>query len=129
MRIDDNTSVSIEGIVIEPHLVEVQPGRVEEKPCLVVRLAFPADTPYFVDPRQLTGLENEIAGHEHRFYTRAGKYTGLFWPVGQAQFDRLKSLGVVSLSDVRIEGRKAKDDGCHQAPTTSAWAAAEADRA
>ena len=41
------------------------------------------DTPYFVDPRQLTGLENEIAGHEHRFYTRAGKYTGLFWPVGQ----------------------------------------------
>ena len=108
VRIDDNTSVSIEGIVIEPHVVEVQPGRVEEKPCLVVRLSFPVDTPYFVDPRQLTGLENEIAGHEHRFYTRAGKYTGLFWPVGQAQLDRLKSLGVVSLSDVRMRAEKQK---------------------
>lgn len=108
VRIDDNHSVSVESVGIEPHLVEVQPGRAEEKSCLTVRLAFPTDTPYFVDPGLLTGLETEIAGHEHRFYTRAGRYTGLFWPVNEAQFNKLTSLGLVSLPEILKRAEKQK---------------------
>ena len=75
----------IESIVLEDHRVEVSPGEPAQlKPCLVVRLAFPANFPCLVDPSSLKGLQ--VIGHEHRIYSQAGKYTGLFWPVNQAEF-------------------------------------------
>ena len=88
--------------------MEIEPGQSAEKSCLVVRLAFPRGKPYLVEPIQLTGLENDVVGHEHRFYTAAGKYTGLFWPMNRALFDRLKSLGVTSLEQLLEQAEKQK---------------------
>ena len=36
-------------------------------------------------------------GQEHRFYTQAGKYTGIFWNVTKEQAQALKSLTLVSV--------------------------------
>ena len=107
-RIDDSNSVVLEGVSIEPHMVEVEPQQRERKTCLVVRLAFPGGSPFLVEPGRLTGLEDDIVGHEHRFYTAAGKYTGLFWPINQAQLDKLKGLGVTSLARLLGQAEKQK---------------------
>jgi hypothetical protein len=108
LRIDDSTSLVVESIAIEPHLVEVEPEQSAEKTCLVVRLAFPRGSPFLIEPGQLSGLESDIVGHEHRFYTAAGKYTGLFWPVNRAQLEKLKSLGVTSLVQLLDQAEKRK---------------------
>ena len=63
----------------------------------MVRLAFPANFPCLVDPSSLKGLQ--VIGHEHRIYSQAGKYTGLFWPVNQAEFQRLAGMGFIALDE------------------------------
>ena len=84
----------IESIEVEDHLVEVWPGKpLENKSCLVVRIAYPANSPYIVDPK---GSKPEAAGYEHRLYARASKYTGLFWPVNLPQFEKLTKLNLIS---------------------------------
>ena len=116
VRIDDSNSVVVESLAIEPHLVEVEPGQRAEKPCLVVRLAFPRGSPYLVEPSQLTGLEDDIAGHEHRFYTAAAKYTGLFWPVNRSPFEELKEVGLTSLAQLLGQAEKQKTATSAEAP-------------
>ena len=101
VRIDDDTSIAIESIGIETHRVEVGPDEWQDKSCLVVRLAYPQNMPYYIDPKELTGIENETVGYEHRFYSRANRYTGVFWPVNHDQFDKLKSLSLISLVKIR----------------------------
>ena len=84
VRLGEGKTVTIESIGLENHRVEVAPGEPTQlKPCLVVRLAFAGDSPCLVDPASLIGLQ--IVGHEHRVYSRAGKYTGLFWPVNPSR--------------------------------------------
>jgi hypothetical protein len=75
---------------VEPRKMTVQVGgRREERECLVVQLRYPANQRVLVRLKQLrnpaTGAVQPILGHEHRFYTEAGKYTGVFWPVTEAQ--------------------------------------------
>jgi hypothetical protein len=104
---DEGDTLTLESLDIEDHVVEVQPGApVEQQSCLVIRLRFSKDSPYIVDPDGLTGLD--IAGHEHRLYTKASKYTGLFWPVSRGQLRQLESLNLISVARFK---KQAKDLG------------------
>ena len=108
VRVDDNQTVRVEDIRLEDHLVEVQPGEPPKlRSCLVIRLAYPKDSPYLVDPEPIKRLDT--AGYEHRFYTQAGKYAGLFWPVNAAQFEDLQRFRLVSLNRLRAEAIKLKN--------------------
>jgi hypothetical protein len=105
VRLGEGKTVIIESIGLEDHRVEVAPGEpTQSKPCLVVRLAFSGDYPCLVDPASLSGLQ--IVGHEHRVYSQAGKYTGLFWPVNPPQFQRLAGLGLIALDEFRGQADK-----------------------
>ncbi|HZW33082.1 MAG TPA: hypothetical protein VFF52_20365, partial [Isosphaeraceae bacterium] len=107
VRVDDNQSVRVEDVRLEDHFVEVQPGEPPQlKSCLVIRLRYPKDSPYLVDPEPIKRLDT--AGYEHRFYTQAGKYAGLFWPVNAAQFEDLQRFRLVSLNRLRAEAVKLK---------------------
>jgi hypothetical protein len=108
VRDDDNQVVTVEDVRLENHLVELQPGEPPQlRSCLVIRLAYPKDSPYFVDPEPIKKLDT--AGFEHRFYSQAGKYAGLFWPVNPDQLQKLKRLKVVSMNRVRREAAKRKN--------------------
>ena len=76
------------------------------QPCLVIRLAYPVGSPHFVDPDSLKVIE--ATRYEHRYYNRAGKYAGLFWPVNESQFEILRKckFRVVSLNRLRDEAEK-----------------------
>jgi hypothetical protein len=108
VRVDDNQTVRVEDIRLEEHLVEGQPGEPPTlRSCLVIRLAYPKDSPYLVDPEPIKSVDT--AGYEHRFYSQAGKYAGLFWPVNAAQFERLQRFRLVSLNRLRAEAVKLKN--------------------
>jgi hypothetical protein len=105
VRVEDQKTLRIESVMSENHLVEVQSGaRPESRLCLVVRLAYPDETPYLVDPGPLRQLQ--IPGYEHRFYSQAGKYTGVFWPITESQREKVKSLRLVSLARFQQAARK-----------------------
>lgn len=107
LQIDENAFVEIEDVSIERHRVEVGPDTWKDNvSCLVVRLAYPRDKPCFVDPGELNGIADRPTGYEHRFFSRANKYTGVFWPVNQGQLEQLKSLSVISLAQVRALAKK-----------------------
>jgi hypothetical protein len=108
VRVDDNQTVLVEDVRLEDHLVEVQPGEPPKvRSCLVIRLAYPKDSPYLVDPEPIQRIDT--AGYEHRFYGQAGKYAGLFWPVNMAQFQDLHTFRLVSLNRLRNEAGKLKN--------------------
>ena len=67
-------TVILRGVQVEEHNVEVSQGERRWMPCLVVRLAYPKGKPVWVRPRGVNAT-----GWEHRFYTTADSYTGLFW--------------------------------------------------
>ena len=103
--LDQGRTVTVESIGLEDHRVEVAPGAPTQiKSCLVVRLEFSGNRPCVVDPASFRGLE--ITGHEHRVYSQAGKYTGLFWPVNQAQLQRIASFSLIELSEFRPRSEK-----------------------
>jgi hypothetical protein len=107
LQVEDGKSVTIESLDVEDHRVEVQPDRpTQVQPCLVIRMEFPKGRPYIVDPRRLAGLN--IVGYEHRLYSRAGKYTGLFWPVTQSQLSKLGNVGLISLAASREQADKER---------------------
>jgi Mg-chelatase subunit ChlD len=96
---DERTRIVIESITTERRAVEVRPGEVKQDvDCLVVRLRYPIaenSKPFFVQ------LPPDVAaGAEHRFYTEAGKYTGVFWYVSKEQADRLEYLKIYSVEGV-----------------------------
>jgi hypothetical protein len=93
---EEPVGVRVEGVRQERRQVEVRPGKVVDGvDCLVVRLSYPpGGQPFFV---QLPGEAGAI-GHEHRFYTEAGKYTGIFWNVRKDQADALQRLDLISVA-------------------------------
>ena len=90
----DGEALVLESIKVEDHPVEVNGGTFEVKPCLVVRMAHPKGRPAWA---RLRGIE--AAGSEHRFYTSAGKYTGLFWTKTRGEaFAALRGIDIVPLA-------------------------------
>jgi hypothetical protein len=107
LEVEEGKAVTIESLEIEDHLVEVQPDQpTQVQPCLVIRLEYPSGRPYIVDPGRLAELK--IVGYEHRLYSRAGKYTGLFWPVTRDRLGKLSNLGLISLAAPREQAEKEK---------------------
>jgi hypothetical protein len=105
VRLGEGRTVTIESIGLEDHLVEAAPGEPTQlKPCLVVRMAFSGNYPCLVDPASLIGLQ--VVGHEHRVYSKPGKYTGLFWPVNPPEFQRLAGLDLIALDAFREQAGK-----------------------
>ena len=72
----------------------------------MIRLAYPVGSPYFVDPDPL----KETTRYEHRYYSRAGKYAGLFWPVNESQFEILRKskFRLVSVNRLRERAQKRR---------------------
>jgi hypothetical protein len=91
------------------HLVEVRPGEPPQPQpnCLVVRLTYPKGKPYLVDPGSFK--QPEVPGYEHRLYSQAGKYTGLFWPINESQREKIKRLRIISLERCRQEAEKQQN--------------------
>jgi hypothetical protein len=79
---------------VEQHYVETRPGQRELKSCLVVRMSHAPDRPVRARPAGL-GFE----GEEHRYYSGAARYTGLFWPVTEEGAGKaLRNLGIISVT-------------------------------
>jgi hypothetical protein len=104
--------VVLESVRIERRDVETRPGVVERDiPCLVVRLRHPAGKPFLVQVRRTVGLEQRFfTGHEHRFYSEANKYTGVFWGWTEEELRKELNLELISVegfkktaSHVRLE--------------------------
>ncbi len=93
----DGQPVTIESVEFEDHLIETSPKKREPMPCLVVRVRHSAKTPVFV---QIDPLPNR-GGQEHRFYTDASKYTGVFWPVTKAEAENIRSLSIISVEALK----------------------------
>lgn len=96
--------IRVNGVSVEEHLVEVRPGIRETRSCLVVRLSHAADRPVMVRPRGLAP-----AGQEHRFYSQASQYTGLFWPVTPDEAN--EALQAVDLFSLTVLKRNAEQRG------------------
>jgi hypothetical protein len=93
-RTVEGEPVTIDGIAVETHKVETQPGRFEDKRCLVVRVSHPKAKPVKV---RVEGVS--AAGQEHRYYPDAGKYTALFWPVEDSQVRAgLSRINIISIN-------------------------------
>ncbi len=105
--VDDGKTVLIESIEVEEHPIEIWPGKpLQNKSCLVVRIANPENSPYIIDPEALVKAGLDIAGYEHRLYSRANKYAGLFWPVNESQVQKLTKLSLISLDALKNEALK-----------------------
>jgi hypothetical protein len=103
--------VTIESIRVEDHPIEVFPDAPTTEPCLVVRLEFPKDNLFIVDPGGFKGLNaiGKALAYEHRLYTEASKYTGLFWPINQDELNKLSSLSMLSMNALRVEAIRQKN--------------------
>jgi hypothetical protein len=101
--VEGNDDVTIESIGVEDHQIEVEPDKRRPDSCLVVRMAF-RGSPYIVDPAGFTGVK--VVGYEHRLYSQARKYTGLFWKVNPDELKKLKSLKLLSLDALRDAAKK-----------------------
>jgi hypothetical protein len=90
----EGDAVGLENVRVEEHVVETQPGVRTAQKCLVVRLVYAPGRPLWA---QVGGVNP--AGQEHRFYQSANRYTGLFWPVTEAEAEKnLARLGLLSLT-------------------------------
>jgi len=92
----NDQEIVIESVRVENHPVAVRPpgDSRQLRPCLVVRVKTSANNPVYV---RLQGITP--AGAEHRFYTQAGKYTAIFWPVTRDEMIlSLRRIEIVSLA-------------------------------
>lgn len=96
--------VTVEGVALEDHDLEVAPGARQTRSCLVVRLRYPSQAPVWVE---LDGIQ--CAGQEHRWYGAANKYAGLFWDVSK---DRaaiaLTALKIYSVEEWKRQAHSAE---------------------
>jgi hypothetical protein len=90
----------LESVAIEDHWVEDRTGQKEKRPCLVVRVAHVKDKPVWV---KVGGNGWKPEGSEHRFYSDANKYTGLFWPAPPNAAESLAKLSFISLDSFKRE--------------------------
>jgi hypothetical protein len=86
---------------VERRHVRTEKGQApEERCCLVVRVDHPPGNPFMA---RLEGLP-EPAGVEHRFYSRADRYVGVFWfaerDTEERMQDRLGELAGLQLLSV-----------------------------
>ena len=101
VRVADDV-VTVEDVAVEQHVVQTAPGLRQPQSCLVVRLKHPPNRSVWT---RVTGPNT--AGAEHRFYTRIGRYTGLFWPVTADEADeQLKRVGLVSLEEFKAKAHQ-----------------------
>lgn len=102
----------LESVTFEKQKIILQPGGREpqELSCLVVRLDFPAGRPYMVRLRDMRNSEiDSFYPYEHRFYTHAHKYTGIFW--GQTVDDLSRgdlALELISLEAFKQQASKSR---------------------
>ena len=96
-------AVQLVSIGVKEKWVETYDRKPQKISCLVVRLSFP--------PGQavMAQLPDFDGGQEHRFYTKAGKYTGLF-EMSREDARRVESLNLISLQAFR---EAAVDSGQH----------------
>ncbi len=89
---------------VEDHEVDTYDGKRRQVKCFVVRLRYPP------------GKENEVlvqlpgyeGGQEHRFYSRAGKYTGIFWEYTEQQArQQIETLSVIGVEAFREAARRS----------------------
>jgi hypothetical protein len=114
VRLDNGESgeVRLLSLTTEPHAVKTADGGEKTVPCLVVRLAFPKGKAVMVQPQRSVGgstayTDAYSGGQEHRFYTRAGKYTGIFWEITPQQaLQELQGLHLISLDRLREEATR-----------------------
>jgi hypothetical protein len=99
-----------EGIVrllslgMEKHKVDTYDGGQQLMDCLVVRLEYPKDRPVLV---QL--LTEKSVGQEHRFYSKANKYTGIFWGLTKQEAElSVRALRVISVEGFRQAAMRAE---------------------
>jgi serine/threonine protein kinase len=97
----EGDQVKIESLSCEEHLVEVEPGHKEPKPCLLVRLAYAKDKPVWVKigPGPIEGFENH-------FDMEANKYTGIFWPVPKDAEAFLVKFAFISLEAFKRDAER-----------------------
>jgi hypothetical protein len=101
---EKQASLLVESVELERRTFELSPGRREEVSCLVVRLSYdPKGEPYFVQ------APPAVLGQEHRFYRRAGKYTGIYWPVSEDEVRGLTALHLVSVANLKQKGLRTRD--------------------
>ncbi len=97
-------TVVLRGVSVEDHEVEIAPGERKLMPCLVVRISHPKGKPVWVHPRGVNA-----AGWEHRFYTSADAYTGLFWTKSADEaFTSFNRLDLIRLDTFK---RTCEDEG------------------
>jgi hypothetical protein len=111
--LDWPSGVEVDGpIALERQCVVIKPGNPGEDPksdyrdnCVVVRLRFPPGSePFFV---RLPGKDRSPdRGEQHRFYSRAGKYTAIFWNFTQDEFDKIDTLQVYSIKGLKEKAGK-----------------------
>ena len=109
-RLEDGKTVVIENVRFEDHGVEHRAGEnLTTEHCLVVRLDYGKEgSPVLVDPESLRQDGIDVFGYEHRIYTRARKYTGLFWSVTREQTTKLKRLYLISVAQLRPRQRSGR---------------------
>jgi hypothetical protein len=105
----EGAQVALDSVSVEEHFVETAPGERTLQKCLVVRMSHELGPAVWVRPAGL-----RFDGQEHRFYHDAKKYTGLFWPVNEAEITKsLQSIGVISLTafkrDAELRGFYIED--------------------
>jgi len=100
---DERLRVTVESMRYEKRTVETRPGELKrDVDCLVVRLRYPVGKPFLAQlPTTL-----KPAGYEHRFYSQAGTYTGIFWNVTEEQARSLKTLDLISVEAAKERARK-----------------------
>src|SRR5262249_27009473 len=92
---EEQGTVVIESIRHELREVESRPGEKKKEECVVVRLSYPKGRPFFAD------IPNAI-GAEHRFYTDAGKYTGVFFRLTESQAkEQINTINLFSLENFK----------------------------
>ena len=95
--------VVVESVQMEKRWVAKTPTDPKtEQPCLVVRLRYPKGKPFLARLGRI-----DAPYEEHRLYTDADKYTGIFWPVTEAQAKDF-TLQLISLEAVK---RAAAESG------------------
>ena len=100
-------TVTLKSVECKKCAIAVEGRRPREVSCLVVRLSYPPDKePFFVRLRD--NPERKIGVEDH-FYTRAGKYTAVFWSVREEDLPNIKGLELFSVAKLKEEALRVKE--------------------
>jgi hypothetical protein len=95
--------VVLESVNWEKHEIHVEGRSYNDVNCLVVRLRYPPEKePFFV---RLPNYPDRKIGVEDRFYTNAGKYTGIFWNMSETEVRNIERLELFSIAQLKKASR------------------------